>query len=277
MAESMHLPYEYVNHLTVPGLMTPAGPVRLGQYLCSTRSNGGNDSAHSFYKNFRWIKNATGQSLQSEVGGSAIDLALKGQGNDKTFVNIWKFMLKNKDLLGKYTVEVCGRADKDGSKNVLKSGKIKSMYFDKMSDREALQQMVMDRFFGIDCIGFVSNFMIWVGEIDKYNNVGAGDYPDKVCKTNIDEISEVKPLDFMCWPGHVALVDWVWQLLDDKRAQIDMCQSSSGGPQCNEYVVLRQTGQKGSRGKRLFTIDGGTPTPPVRGHFTIWRREGFWY
>jgi hypothetical protein len=56
-----------------------------------------------------------------------------------------------------------------------------------------------------------------------------------------------------------------------------MCQSSSGGPQCNEFVILRQTSQKGSRGKRLFAIDGGTPTPPVNSHCTIWRREGFWY
>lgn len=277
MAESFHLPYEFVNHLTHPGLLTTAGHVKLNQYLCSTRSNGGNDGATSFYKNFRWIKSPTGETLQQHVGGSAIDLALKGQGSDKAFVKIWNFMLKNKDLLDKYTVDVCGRANKDGSTNVSQSGKIKRMYFDKMSDAQALQRMVEDRFFGIDCIGFVSNFLIWVGEWDKYHPVGAGSYPDKVCKINIDDITEVKPLDFMCWPGHVALIDWVWEQLPNKRARIDMCQSSSGGPQCNEFVILRQTNQKGVGGKRLFAIDAGTPTPPVRGYFTVWRREGFWY
>ena len=56
-----------------------------------------------------------------------------------------------------------------------------------------------------------------------------------------------------------------------------MCQSSSGGPQCNEYVTLKQTNGKGLHGGREFTIWGGTPTPPVKGHLTIWRREGFWY
>jgi hypothetical protein len=280
MAEAFHLPWEYVDHLIKPGLLTTAGRVRLDQYLCSTRSNGGNDGATSFYKNFRWIRTASGERLQDHVGGPAIDLALKGQGNDKAFVKIWNFMLKNKDLLDKYTVEVCDRAKKDGSKNTRKSGKIKRMYFDKMSDAQALQTMVEDRFFGMDCIGFVANYLIWVGEWDRYHSVGARHYPRDVCKINIDDITEVKPLDFMCWPGHVALIDWVWKQLPDKRAEIDMCQSSSGkatGPQTNGYVTLRQTGQKGEGGKRLFTIDGGNPLPPVRGHFTIWRREGFWY
>lgn len=277
VAESFFLPYEYVDLLTSPGLSTSAGPVKLNQYLCKDRGNGGNDSATSFYKNFRWIKDKDGISLNQHVGGTAIDLALKGQGNDKAFVKIWNFMLKNKDLLDKYKVEVCGRAKKDGSKDVEKTGKIKQMYFDKMSDQAALQQMVQDRFFGMDCIGFVANFLIYTGEWDKYYGVSPKNYPKHVAKINIDDIKDVRPLDFMVWNGHVAIVDWVWKLIDDKNAQIDMCQSSSGGPQCNEYVTLRRTGGKGVHGGCEFTILGGTPNPPVRGHFTIWRREGFWY
>ena len=100
----------------------------------------------------------TASRLNQHVGGRAIDLALKGQGNDKTFVKIWNFMLKNKDLLDKYKVEVCGRAKKDGSKDVEEKGKIKKLYFDKMSERAALQEMVQDRFFGMDCIGFPRQF-----------------------------------------------------------------------------------------------------------------------
>lgn len=277
MPEAFSLPYEYVDYLIKPGLQTGAGPVALNQYLCKSQKNGGNDGATSFYKNFRWIKNEYGMSLHKHVGGKNIDLAWKGQGNDQTFIAIWNFMLNNKDLLDKYKVEVCGRNHSDGTKDVKATGKIKRMYFDKMSDRAALQQMVQDRFFGMDCIGFVQNFMIWVGERTDYQAVAPGKYPTHVCKINIDDIKEVKPLDFMVWNGHVALVDWVWKQLDDNSAHIDMCQSSSGGPQCNEYVVLKQTNGKGINGGREFTISSGTPTPPVRGHFTIWRREGFWY
>ena len=280
MAEAFFLPYEYVDLLIKPGLQTSAGPVQLNQYLCKTRSNGGNDSAHSFYKNFRWLKGATGESLNQHVGSNAIDLALKGQGSHETFVKTWNFMLKNKDLLDKYRVEVCDRADKDGTKVVNDKGKITKLYFDKYSDKSALQHMVWDRFFGMDCIGFVANFLIWVGEWPKYQGIVPKQYPDKVCKTNIDSIKDVKPLDFMVWNGHVALVDWVWHQIDDKSAMIDMCQSSSGeakGPQCNAHVVLREAGGKGINGGRQFTISSGSPAPPVRGHFTIWRREGFWY
>lgn len=280
MAEAFFLPYEYVDHLINPGLQTGAGPVALNQYLCQTRSNGGNDSVHSFFKNFRWIKNKHGITLNQHVGGSELDKALKGQGNDKTFVAIWNFMLTNKELLDKWTVEVCGRANKDGTKDVRRTGKIKRLYFDKMSDRAALQEMVKDRFFGMDCIGFVQNFMIWVGEQAKYEKAVPELYPTRICKINIDDVSEVKPLDFMIWDGHVALVDWIWYKIDDKAVMIDMCQSSSGealGPQCNQYVVLRQTGGKAQNGGRQFTISSGTPAPPVRKLFTIWRRDGFWY
>ncbi len=277
MAESFYLPSDYVTYLTNPGLPTSAGPVMLSQYLCKDRGNGGNDSATSFYKNFRWIKDPTGTTLNQHVGGHAIDLALKGQGNDKAFVKIWNFMLKNKDLLGKYKVEVCGRANKDGSKDVKQKGKIKEIYFDKMSDQAALQQMVKDRFFGMDCIGFIANFLIYTGEWDKYYGVSPKRYPDRVAKINVKDIADVRPLDFMVWNGHVAMIDWVWDVMDEKNARIDMCQSSSGGPQLNRNVFLRRTGGKGINGGIEFTIDGGNPFPPVRGHFTIWRREGFWY
>lgn len=277
VAESFFLPYHYVDHLTSPGLQTSAGPVKLSQYLCKDRGNGGNDSATSFYKNFRWIKDSSGINLNQHVGGKAIDLALKGQGNDKAFVKIWNFMLKNKELMDKYKVDVCGRAKKDGSKDVEQTGKIKKMYFDKMSDRAALQQMVQDRFFGMDCIGFIANFLIYTGEWDKYYGVSPKNYPKHVAKINIDDVHEVKPLDFMVWNGHVAIVDWVWNKIDEKSVRIDMCQSSSGGPQCNEWVTLKQTGGKGINGGMEFTILGGTPSPPVRGNLTIWRREGFWF
>ncbi len=284
MAESFKLPYEYVNHLINPGLETIAGRVKLNQYLCKTRSNGGNDSAHSFYNNYRWVPNASGERIQDIVGGNAVDLALKGQGSHDTFVKVWNFLLKNKDILDNHRVEVCGRVNKDGTKDLRRKGRLSSLHFDTMSDQAALQKMVDDRFFGMDCIGFVSNFLMWVGELPSYPAVAPKNYPSEICKINIDDVHEVKPLDFMVWGGHVALVDWVWKKLDEKSVEIDMCQSSGGamkdvtrrGPQCNEKVILRQTNQK-IGGKRIFKIDAGTPAPPVRGNFTIWRREGFWY
>lgn len=156
-------------------------------------------------------------------------------------------MLKNKDLLDKYKVEVCGRANKDGSKDVEQTGKIKKLYFDKMSDQAALQQMVQDRFFGMDCIGFIANFLIFTGEWDKYYGVSPRRYPDHVAKTNIDDINEVKPLDFMVWNGHVAMIDWVWEVLDEKRAyrHVPELQRWSAMQRIRDPAPYRWQGSKG--------------------------------
>jgi hypothetical protein len=93
MSEATYLPYEFVDHLTSPGLHTRAGTIRLNQYLCKTRSNGGNDSATSLFSKLRWMKDGgTGQTMNSLIGGVKVDLALKGQGAGETFVQIWDFM-----------------------------------------------------------------------------------------------------------------------------------------------------------------------------------------
>ena len=36
-------------------------------------------------------------------------------------------------------------------------------------------------------------------------------------------------VNILCWSGHVAIVDWVWKMLDDKTVHVDICQSSRAG------------------------------------------------
>ena len=82
----------------------------------------------------------------------------------------------------------------------------------------------------------------------------------------------------MIWDGHIAMIDWVWNVLDDKTVEVDICQSSAGGPQDNERVILQRTGDTGSGGRRLFKfLHTGTPAAPVHKPFFIQRCKGFFW
>lgn len=279
MAEAMHLPYEYVNLLRKPGLGCSAGTVALDAYLCKTESNGGNDSATSLLGPLRWKKDGgNGPTLNTLAGGVEIDLALKGQGTHGTFALIWNFMCRNKEMLKTLDVEACARRTRDKpGKQVMRSGSVYKLYFEGRSDKAALEAMIDDRFFGIDCIGFTSNYLRWVGEWDKYYGATPAQWMQWHCKINVDKARDIKPLDFLIWDGHIAIVDWVWGMPDDKTVKVDICQSSAGGPQCNEYALLRETNVHAS-GRRKFKVQHpGTPAMPVTDDFVVMRRKGFFW
>ena len=283
MAEATYLPYHYVDYLRNPGIPFSGGVVALNQYMCKTMSNGGNDSATSLYTNLRWLKDGgTGPTLNSLVGGGPIDIALKGQGTPSTFAAIWNFMCRNKEQLRKLKVEVCGRRERNGEgdweKNVLRTGNVYDLYFDGRSDQQAIQLMVGDRFFGIDCIGFTSGVLIFNNEWTKYHGGEPLQWAKWFCTVEVDHAKDILPLDFMIWDGHISMIDWVWNVIDDKTVEVDICQSSAGGPQYNERAILQQTSEKAWGGRRKFKfLHTGTPAAPVSGHFFVQRRKGFFW
>lgn len=285
MAESNYLPYHFVNYLRSPGLQAKAGTIPLAQYLCKTKSNGGNDSATSLIGKLRWMKDGgTGSQMNTLVGGIAVDLALKGQGSGETFIAIWDFMCRNKEQLKKLDVEVCGRRDRGDTdkKVVLKTGNVYDLYFKGKSDKAAIQAMIADRFFGIDCIGFTGTFLMYTGEWTKYKGATPRQWADWHCSKKINHAKDIKPLDFMIWTGggHIAIVDWVWSMVDDKTVKVDVCQSSSGeltGPQCNEFVHLREGSIDGTGRRQYYISHRGSPRMPVDGHVYVMRRNGFFW
>ena len=273
-----NLPYEFVNEMINPGIQCDAGYVKLNQYLCKTIGNGGNDNAAALIGPLRFMKEGgKGATMNKIVGGTEVDLCLKGQGDPASFGMMWDFMCRNKEQLKTLKVKV-GHRPKEDRQNLAvdKTGNIYDLYFKDRSDAAALQKMVEDRFFGIDCIGFTSNYLIYVGEWDKYYGYNAGEW-DRVFKKSIRKASEIQPLDLLLWGGHVALIDWVWGMADQKTMRVDVCQSSSGGPQCNEFVYLEETTLTNGSGYQLFKIaHRGTLPMPVYANACVMRREGFY-
>jgi hypothetical protein len=277
MPEVFSLPYEFVDHLLAPGLPSSAGSIPLLQYLCKTQSNGGNDNAHNLFKELRWMKNGAGVSLNTLVGGGRIDVMIKGQGHPDDFVKVWDFMIQNKNKLTSIKMNVVHRAKgNSGTAVVDKTGNIHDLYFKGRDNASAIKAMIADKFFGIDCIGFVANYLIHVGVWSKYKGYAISQW-DNVFTQKVQSINDVQALNILLWDGHIAIVDWVLETLPDKTLKIDVCQSSGVGPQFNGGVYLKETTQKNGHGRRLYKIYGGQPAVPVGGYVYIMQMKGLFY
>lgn len=278
MAEAFKLPFEFVDFLTKEGLSCGTGEPKLNAYLSGSASNGGADSALSLIGNIRSkVKDGgSGPTLQT-LYGSGLDRMWRGCGSPALISDVWKFLCRNKEELKKVKVTAYARREKTAQDDKVKmyDGNVYDLYFAGRSDAEAIQKMVEDRFFGMDCIGFLGNYLVWVGEWPDYQGVEPKLWPDRVCKESVTKASDVKPLDVLCWSGHVAIVDWIWKMIDDKTVEVDICQSSSGGPQCNSRVQLRQLSVAG---QTKFKIQhAGSPAMPVADNCIIPRRSGFFW
>lgn len=281
MAEAKCLPYHLVQDLTQPGLICAAGKVALRSYMSKTHSNGGADNAESLLGYLRSKKDrGVGSTLSALLGGHELDYAMKGQGRPSAFIEIWNFMCRNKGLLEKLKIDVYARRERSApdTLKVLRSGSVYDLYFKGKSDAAALQAMVDDRFFGIDCVGFCGNMLVETGEWPHYKGATPAQWPQWHCTKDVNSAADIKPLDFLLWNDHIAMVDWVWGLDNDKTVRIDVCQSSSGGAQCNEKVVLQhQPGTKIGARQRFKILHRGTPAMPVDGDVFIMRRKGFFW
>jgi len=265
--------------MTDPGISTSAGPVPLDQYLCLASGNGGSDSANSLLGQLRWTKDlGKGAMLNSLVGGAEIDIMAKGQGKPADFAAVWEYILRNKEQLKKMRIELAHRekVGKEFVKKVDKSVNFIDYYFKGKSDAAALHAMVKDKLFGIDCVGFVANYMIYIGLWKKYQGFDIKLWPTHVFPAKVQSLDAVQPLNIIVWPNSpIAIVDWVWNKAGPKTVRVDICQSTSGGPQCNGFVHLTETGM--AEGRMRFNISEGTPPLAVKGSVILCGMPGLAY
>src|SRR5262249_36205659 len=153
--------------------------------------------------------------------------------------------------------------------------KVYDTYFARNRDDDALKKMVADHYFGIDCIGFVANYLRFVHLWNEYRGYEIDQW-DRVFTERVNTIDDVEHLNLMVWPGsHVALVHIAWaDDLGPRKCKIDMCQSSPGGPQLNRGVYLTDTGTSTVKGYKLFALEGRIP---VGGHCYLMQWPGLRY
>ena len=245
-------PNDFVNHLINPGLNAIPGRIPLKQYVCLSKKNGGNaeiDALLSALRAKALRDKSTRETIDEYVGATELNLLWKGQGRPQSFIDVMDFLVDNKDQM-------------QGVQGTL--GKVYSKYFAQTEDATALKKMVADHYFGIDCIGFVANYLRFCGLWNEYKPYEIDQW-DRVFTKRVNTIDDIEHLSLMVWPGsHVALVHIAWaDDLGPLKCKVDICQSSKGGPQTNRGIYLTDSRSPTVKGYKAFAIEGKVP---VGGH-----------
>jgi len=248
------LPCHYVDYLCKPGLKTRGGIVPLQMYMGS-HVNGDNSKSFLealFSANLRDLDDRS-WTPASCVPPEELAIMKKGQGNDVYYVQLWDWIWDNQEQLG-------------SSKNPILQYVYQHYFVEKTVDPNGLKGMVHDAYFGNECIGFVSNYLRYIGFWKKYQGVD-NHYWYIHFATPVLNLEDVRPLDLLEWTdvGHVALVDDV-EGVTDGTLKLDVSQCSRLGdlkdPMSNKGVFLKQaTKQEGNGGHTKYTLSGNAPVP----------------
>jgi hypothetical protein len=213
-------PYQYVEmlgDLRVPGYEGyPGGQVSISQYLSANAMFGGNSNASVLRAAVYKIAAAKGEAWVTSRPG--FERVFTGQGSRENFI-------ETMSLINRYQ-----------SQFVAEQGLKK--YF---GQDDFLQAMIDDKCFGLDCIGFVGTYLVDASLEDNYVQRRPLDYTAvfKPVKS-LDEVTDYSAV--MLTNGmHIQMIDTVNQR-GNGFIQVDLCQSSSGGPQTNLGVTIRGGG-----------------------------------
>jgi hypothetical protein len=246
-------PSDFVDYLTDPGLPVYDMNIPLTQYVCSNPNFGGNAEAAQV------IGYANQKIFVDEISKTRINSRTRnigrlttGQGYPDDFILLMEHMTDN--------------IDKMRSAPELKN---KEYFRDPNLGVEAiLNKMVEKKVFGMDCIGFVSQYLVYAGVWQEYKTYYPADYRREF--KPVKSLSEVQRLCLVIWNNyHIGIIDNVDSYdSDTDEILVDICQSSSGeakGPQTNDGVTLRKSPGDAYEGAQKFKIfRAGSPAMPVK-------------
>lgn len=252
-------PSDFVKYLTYYGLTTNGGQMPITRYLSLAK---GSAQIGALINALPVVVDTDSNlNAQGTVGKTQIGLIAKGQGDPEAYVKFMNFIWDNQEALENFP-------------GTLK--RVYEKYFKTSTARNALARMAADNYLGYCCIGFVGQYLRYAGVWKQYKGVDIdqwkydyGGFTDPIKRADA-----VRPLNLMIWPrsagGHVAIIDAVYSDGDSRKVKVDMCQSSTGGPQCNKGVTLTVNGEP-LEGRTRFLLSGGKPAPPVilRGCYII--------
>lgn len=213
-------PYDFYSKLTdlqIPGYQGyPDGKVAITSYLSANASFGGNSKASTLSMALqRIVKNKPEFALTQGPGFYRV---FTGQGSRDNFITAMS-------IVNKYQGE-------------FKAVKEIAKYF---SSADFLQAMVDDACFGLDCIGFVGTYLVDASLEASYVGRRPLDYTALFAPVqSLDQIQDLAIV--MLTNGlHIQMIDEVTER-GNGFVKVDLCQSSSGGPQSNVGVTIRSGG-----------------------------------
>lgn len=259
-------PSDFVDYLTDPGLPVYDMNIPLKQYVCSNPNFGGNAEAEKVigYANQKCFVDET---LKTKISAQtrSIGRLTTGQGYPDDFILLMEHMTDNIDKM-------------KAAPELKTHGYLRDTSLDI---EDILNKMVEKKVFGMDCIGFVSQYLVYAGVWDGYKTYYPADYRREF--KPVKSLSEVTRLCLVIWNNyHIGIIDNVQDYDSEKdELMVDICQSSSGeakGPQTNYNVTLRKSPGDFFEGAQKFKIfRAGSPAMPVQHPVYICKMPGLVY
>jgi hypothetical protein len=213
-------PYDYYRKLMdlqVPGYEGyPGGAVAISSYVSANAMFGGNSNAATLSLALQKIvRNKPEAGLTQTASFSRV---FTGQGSPGDFISAMSIINKYKDEF---------KAEPSLAK-----------YF---READFLQAMANGTCFGLDCIGFVGTYLVDAGVESSY--VGRRPLDFAASFKPVQSLDQIKDLAVVMLTSgsHIQIIDVVTERGKDSIT-VDLCQSSSGGPQCNVGVTIRGGG-----------------------------------
>ncbi|MCO5091098.1 hypothetical protein [Bosea sp. (in: a-proteobacteria)] len=207
--------------LPVPGYTGyPGGLVSISSYMSANPQFGGNAKAGKLL--YLLQKLTKGKPESALLKQDDVRRVFTGQGLPMAFGIVMS-------LVNTYRAEI---AKDPGFKAYFK-------------ERDFLQEMCDGGVFGVDCIGFVGGYMVQAGLDARYAGRAPIDFASVFKPVrSLDQVRKYGAV--MLTNGfHVQLINNVGEVKNG-RLSIELCQSSSGGPQTNTGVTLTQPHSGGS-------------------------------
>jgi hypothetical protein len=266
-------PSEFVQELIDPGLeIAGAGRVPLTRYMSAVVEFGGNKECEEVLVPLQSMKDGQGVKLINQTRN--FGRLMTGQGYPSDFKLVMAFLVQHMAEVKrlKTSTWVKEKSAPGAASKLVAKGSMSA--FDRYfkgdeSPNAVLRKMVAGGVFGMDCIGFVSQYLVRAGVWNEYKPYYPGDYVREF--KPVARIDDVKRLNLLIWDNyHIAIIDRIHtSFLDNgkKVLRVDVCQSSNSerthGPQTNRRVELQET-VGAYKGYRLFKISNvGSPGMPV--------------
>lgn len=264
------LPADFYRFIADTGFKTNAGTVRINHYMnlnmpetCKAPElfdplNGrapirDTDSHESAYE-----ASTKGMTYRQEEWR----IMRKGQGFYECYVRLWNWLWDNQEQL---------RDSNDAQLN-----NIWMKFFEVPSedpDWNPLQRMMNHGYFGYECLGFVANYLRYAGIVNFYEGRANGEWR-RTFEIPVNGPKSVAAVDCIEWENakHVAIIHRV-DTVGASAVNVEICQSSTGGPRHYKGVTLTLLGRKSEKDAtaELWNLTGDVP---VTGEVWVRKRRG---
>jgi hypothetical protein len=242
-----YLPSDLLDEYRSIAVTTSKGSatISVNQYRCSNPAYGGTVDAEAVKDGFLGVSN---NAIIGEAGGAVpLVSVFVGKGSPEEFATVLALVFKYKDAFVKTYRKTLGtRGD---------CARTLEGYLDDQWG--AMLQTFTDKYLGLDCNGFVGNYV----KRTKRSALGPDDYPKEYFehrKGLRKTVADVISLDLLVWENfqHIAILEG---FAGGDPETVRVYQSTAGGPQEGWFKLVANKAANG-----LFTL---SPSSKVGGQF----------